>query len=91
MAGRDGARARGTRGRARARARPVEAGTAPPDRLEQAGDEFFARVARAYDEIAADDAERIVVVDGERDVDAVFADVLAAVAPRIGLGAEVPA
>jgi len=34
------------------------------DRLEQAGDAFFATVAEAYDALAAAEPERIVVLDG---------------------------
>ena len=33
------------------------------DRLEQAGGEFFARVAQTYDELAAADPERFIVLD----------------------------
>ena len=44
------------------------------DRLEQAGEAFFAAVVEAYDRIAADDPGRVVVLDGGRPP----ADVLAA-------------
>lgn len=35
-----------------------------PDRLEQAGDDFFAAVARSYDELAAREPARWRVLDG---------------------------
>ena len=57
---------------------------ADEDRLEQAGQEFFARVHEAYGEIAARWPDRIAVVDGagapdhvERLVDAVVTPMLA--------------
>jgi dTMP kinase len=49
------------------------------DRLEQAGESFFARVVDAYDALAAAAGERYVVVDATRPPDAVLADALAAV------------
>src|SRR5439155_13743305 len=36
------------------------------DRLEQAGEAFFASVVAAYDELAAAQPQRIVVLDGSR-------------------------
>jgi len=50
-----------------------------PDRLERAGDEFFAAVAAAYDELAAAEPERIVVLDAGAPPEAVLAGALAAV------------
>jgi dTMP kinase len=49
------------------------------DRFENEGLELQAAVAAAYDEIAREDPGRVVVVDAGRDVDAVHADVMAAV------------
>jgi dTMP kinase len=49
------------------------------DRFENEGLELQAAVAAAYDEIARDNPGRVVVVDAGRDVDAVHADVMAAV------------
>jgi dTMP kinase len=49
------------------------------DRFENEGLELQAAVAAAYDEIAREDPGRVVVVDAGRDVDAVHADVIAAV------------
>jgi dTMP kinase len=51
-----------------------------PDRLEQAGAAFFARVAAAYDALAAAEPDRFVVLDAGQDPDAVLRDALAAVA-----------
>ena len=59
------------------RARLDERGDAP-DRLELAGTEFFARVAAAYDELAAADPERFRVLDGGRTPSDVLADARAA-------------
>ena len=52
------------------------------DRFESEGIDFQRRVADAYDEIAGRDVDRVVVVDAERPVDVVQADVLAAVIAR---------
>ena len=49
-----------------------------PDRLEQAGEAFFAAVAAAYDELAADEPERIAVIEADRPPEQVLADALAA-------------
>jgi dTMP kinase len=48
------------------------------DRLEQAGEAFFARVVEAYDALAAA-SDRYVVLDGAASPEAVLADALAAV------------
>jgi dTMP kinase len=53
-----------------------------PDRLERAGDEFYGRVAAAYDELAERFPERFVVVDATLPED-VVAD---AVAAHLGVG-----
>ncbi len=52
------------------------------DRFEREGIELQRAVARAYDEIARRDPARVVVVDAARDVEAVHADVMAAVSER---------
>jgi dTMP kinase len=49
------------------------------DRFEREGIEFQRAVAGAYDEIARRNPDRVAVVDGARDADAVHADVLALV------------
>ena len=36
------------------------------DRLESGGDEFFERVSSAYDRIAGEHPERVVIIDGDR-------------------------
>lgn len=48
------------------------------DRLESAGLEFFAAVARAYDELAAAEPERFVVLDASQPPEAVLAAALQA-------------
>jgi dTMP kinase len=48
------------------------------DRLEQAGDDFFARVVAAYDALAAAEPERIVVLDGSQPPERVLAAALGA-------------
>ena len=52
------------------------------DRFEGEGIELQRRVAAAYDEIAARDPGRVVVVDAERPLGEVHADVMRAVAER---------
>jgi len=51
---------------------------APLDRLELEKEDFFTRVARGYDHVAASDPQRVVRIDSGRSIDEVFADVLAA-------------
>jgi len=51
----------------------------PPDRLELADDGFFARVAGAYDQLAAAEPGRIRAIDASRDADAVLAAAVAAI------------
>ena len=50
----------------------------PADRLEQEDGAFFAAIARAYDELAAAEPERIAVIDASQPPDRVLADALAA-------------
>ncbi|HWH96459.1 MAG TPA: dTMP kinase [Baekduia sp.] len=47
------------------------------DRLEQAGDAFFAAVVAAYDALAAEARDRYVVLDGSARPDEVLAEALA--------------
>jgi len=54
-----------------------------PDRLEQAGEAFFAAVAAAYDELAADEPNRIAVIEADRPPEQVLADALAAIEPLL--------
>lgn len=49
-----------------------------PDRLEAEGEDFFARIDRAYRELAAAEAQRVRVIDAEGDPDAVLAAALGA-------------
>ena len=42
-----------------------------PDRMEQAGQEFYGRVAHAYDRIAERAADRVRVIDGTERIDAI--------------------
>ena len=48
------------------------------DRLEQAGGEFFARVAQTYDELAAAEPDRFIVLDATQPPDTVLAAALKA-------------
>jgi dTMP kinase len=47
------------------------------DRLEQAGEDFFAAVVAAYDALAAAEPERVAVLDGAKPPEEVLADALA--------------
>lgn len=62
----------------------VDAGTAEtrmqhqsrkPDRMEQQPAEFYERVREGYRQLAADDANRIVLIDGSRDADEIEDDI----------------
>ncbi len=64
---------------AQGRARSLDR-AGPPDRLEREADDFFARVAAAYDEIAAAEPERIRVIDASPNSDQVLANALVAIA-----------
>jgi dTMP kinase len=46
------------------------------DRLEGEGDDFFAAIARAYDELAAAEPDRFLVLDADRPREAVLQDAL---------------
>ncbi|HEU4701264.1 MAG TPA: hypothetical protein VFS37_02190, partial [Conexibacter sp.] len=52
----------------------------PTDRLEREADDFFARIAAAYDELAAAEPRRIRTLDASADAPAVLAQALAALA-----------
>ena len=52
------------------------------DRIEREGIELQRAVARAYDEIADGDPGRVVVIDAERDAEAVHSAIVAAVKER---------
>lgn len=65
-------------GRARARDRAT-----PPDRLEREADGFFARIANAYDVLAAAEPARIAAIDATQTSQQVLADALAAVADLV--------
>jgi dTMP kinase len=56
------------------------AGEADADRLEREKAEFFAAIARAYDELAAAEPERIAVIDAAQEPGAVLADAVEALA-----------
>ena len=55
-----------------------------PDRLEREDGAFFARVAAAYDELAAAEPQRIAVIDAARSPEAVLDQALAALADLVG-------
>ena len=44
--------------------RPEQASRSEPDRMEQSGEVFYDRVAKAFDELAAAEPDRIVRLDG---------------------------
>jgi dTMP kinase len=54
-----------------------------PDRLEQAGEQFFETVATAYDELATAEPDRIAVIDADRPPEQVLAAALAALDPLL--------
>jgi len=61
-------------GRARQRERALE-----PDRLEREGEDFFAAIASAYEELARAEPRRIRVIDATQPPERVLRDALAAV------------
>lgn len=69
-------------GRARANGRDLW-----PDRIEREQDDFFERVRAGFRQLAADDPQRVRVIDATRSVDEVAAAVSAAVAHFIGASA----
>ena len=54
------------------------------DRIEVERDEFFQRVARGFEEIAAADPDRVHVVRSDRSIEDVFADVRADIDALLG-------
>lgn len=50
-----------------------QAGRGAPDRLERSGEEFFAAVAAAYDDLAAAEPQRVRAIDASRPPDEVLA------------------
>jgi dTMP kinase len=62
-------------GRARQNQRAAE-----PDRLEREGEQFFAAIASAYDQLARAEPERIRVIDASQPPELVLRDALAALA-----------
>jgi len=53
------------------------------DRIEEAGDAFFERVARGYEAIAAAEPRRVRRIDGTQSVDAIAAAIWAHVEPLV--------
>jgi dTMP kinase len=60
----------------------ADRGGAAEDRFEREGLEFQRAVARAYDEIARREPQRVVVIDAARPIESVHTDVMAAVRER---------
>lgn len=58
-------------------------GAVQGDRMEQAGIDFFRRVAEAYDGIAASDPERVVVIDGSGSIEVISERIWEDLAPRL--------
>ena len=71
-------------GRRRQRGRAAE-----PDRLELEDEEFFVRVAGAYEELAVAEPQRIRVIDAERDADEVLEQALRAIEDLLAAHAPV--
>jgi len=69
-------------GRARQRGRERE-----PDRLERENEDFFAAIARAYEELARAEPERIRVIDASQAPEQVLRDALAALDGLVPAGA----
>jgi dTMP kinase len=63
--------------------RRVARGTGQRDRFEEADREFFHRVERGYDAIAAAESDRVRVIDATRDIEAVAGDVWHQVRPLV--------
>ena len=55
-----------------------------PDRLEQAGEDFFARIAAAYDELARSEPARIRVVNASASPESVLDEALGAISASLG-------
>ncbi|HEV2998935.1 MAG TPA: dTMP kinase [Solirubrobacteraceae bacterium] len=70
---------------ARGRARQEKRGEIP-DRLEREGEEFFAAIAAAYDELAHAEPRRIRVLDAARPPEEVLGEALAALGDLFGPG-----
>jgi dTMP kinase len=70
-------------GRARQLERALE-----PDRLEREDEEFFGRVASAYEELARAEPERIRVIDAERPAADVLEQALTAIEDLLGTRAR---
>jgi dTMP kinase len=56
------------------------------DRLEGEGEEFFARIAAAYEDLAREEPERIRTIDAAQPAAAVLRDALAAIADLVETG-----
>ena len=67
-------------GRARQAQRSLD-----PDRMEREAEEFFLKIAAAYEELAHMEPQRIVVIDAAQDADSVLADALAAIEKLLAL------
>jgi dTMP kinase len=57
-----------------------------PDRLEREGEDFFAAIAAAYDQLAAAEPQRIRTIDAAQPPAAVLSDALAAIADLLPAG-----
>jgi dTMP kinase len=68
-------------GRERLRGRALE-----PDRLEREGEDFFAAIASAYDDLARAEPERIRVIDASQPAEQVLREALLAVADLLASG-----
>jgi len=64
-------------------ARRIARGTGQRDRFEEADREFFHRVERGFDAIAAVEPERVKVIDATREIEAVAGDVWHQIRPLV--------
>ncbi|HEY4451282.1 MAG TPA: dTMP kinase [Solirubrobacteraceae bacterium] len=58
----------------------------PPDRLEREGEDFFATIVAAYDELAAAEPQRIRVLDASQPPSQLLGEALAALADLLPTG-----
>jgi len=54
--------------------------------MDEQSTDFYRRVRAGYETIARREPQRFLVIDGNRSIDAVAADIWAAVAERTGAG-----
>lgn len=58
-------------------------GVGEPDRMERSGRDFFERVRYGYLQIAVDEPERFMVIDGSRDRLEIHSDIFSTLEPLL--------